>query len=181
MEKINNRFYLCLGYVLSISFSLIPSFRIVNLILKIFKNDIGKGTTFHNGVRFLIPFNIKIGNNTTINSNSLIDSRKGVEIGSNTMIGNNVKIYTLTHDIEDNYFKTIGESVLIGSNVVIFPHVLIMPGVKIGDGAVVYPGSIVTKNIESYSIAAGIPAKKVGERKLRDFKYKFNYKTYFGI
>ena len=161
MEKINNRFYLCLGYVLSISFSFIPSFRIVNLILKIFKNDIGKGTTFHNGVRFLIPFNIKIGNNTTI--------------------GNNVKIYTLTHDIEDNHFKSIGKSVLIGSNVVIFPHVLIMPGVKIGDGAVVYPGSIVTKDIESYSIVAGIPAKKVGKRKLRDFKYKLSYKTYFGI
>ncbi len=144
-------------------------------------NKIGSGVTIHNQVRFLIPLNITIGAKTTINSNSLIDSRMGVDIGSNTMIGNNVKIYTLTHDIEDNNFKSIGEPVIIGNNVVIFPHVLIMPGVKIGDGAVVYPGSIVTKNIESYSIVAGTPAKEVGKRKLRDFKYNLNYKTFFGI
>lgn len=181
MNSLKNRFYLTLGYILSLSFCYIPSFRVVNIILRFFKNKIGKKTTIHNKVRFLIPFKIKIGNNTTINSNTLIDSRMGIEIGNNTMIGNNVKIYTLSHDFEDSNFKSLGKSVFIGDNVVVFPHVLIMPGVKIGNGVVIYPGAIVTKNVESYSIIAGAPAKQIGKRKLRDFQYKFNYKTYFGI
>ena len=176
-----DRFYLIPGYLLSSLFSIIPSFRFVNNILRLFNNDIGSGVTIHNKVRFLIPFKIKIGANTTINSNSLIDSRMGVEIGENTMVGNSVKIYTLTHDIEDSEFKSKGKGVIIGNDVVIFPNVMIMPGVKIGNQAVVYPGSIVTKDVEDKSIVGGIPAKKIGFRKLKTLDYKINYKTFFGI
>ena len=41
-----------------------------------------------------------------------------------------------------------------------------MRGVVIGDGAVIAAGSVVTKNVEPYSITAGIPAKHI--------KYRFN-------
>jgi len=38
-------------------------------------------------------------------------------------------------------------------------NAVIMPGVKIGDGAIVGANSVVTKNVEPYSIVAGIPAE----------------------
>ena len=53
-----------------------------------------------------------------------------------------------------------------------------MGGVKIGDGAVIGTGSIVTKDIEPYSINAGVPAKikryrfeKEQIQKLRQMKW----------
>lgn len=52
----------------------------------------------------------------------------------------------------------IGNRVWIGSNVII------LPGVHIGEGAVCCAGCVITKDIEPFSVVAGIPARKVGER-----------------
>ena len=39
-----------------------------------------------------------------------------------------------------------------------------MAGVRIGRGSVVAAGAVVTKDIEPYSIVAGVPAKKIKDR-----------------
>lgn len=49
--------------------------------------------------------------------------------------------------------------VVIGNNVWIGDKVTILPGVTIGDGSVIAANSVVTKDIPSFSIAAGNPAK----------------------
>lgn len=53
---------------------------------------------------------------------------------------------------------TIGDDVLIGANAVI------LPAARIGTGAVIAAGSVVRGEIPEYSIAAGNPAKVVGQR-----------------
>lgn len=53
---------------------------------------------------------------------------------------------------------------IIGHDVWIGQNALIKDGVKIGNGAVVGMGSIVTKDIESYSIVAGNPARIIKYR-----------------
>lgn len=59
----------------------------------------------------------------------------------------------------DTYKRTkIGNDVWIGNNV------LIKSGVSIGDGAVIGMGSVVTKDVGSYEIWAGDPAKKIRNR-----------------
>jgi len=45
--------------------------------------------------------------------------------------------------------------------------------VTIGEGAVIAAGSVVTKNVEPFSIVGGVPAKKIGDRS-RDLQYQFN-------
>lgn len=56
------------------------------------------------------------------------------------------------------------ERPVIGNDVWIGINAIIMRGVKIGDGAVVAAGSIVTKNIEPYSIVGGNPARHIKYR-----------------
>ena len=51
-----------------------------------------------------------------------------------------------------------------------------MPGVTIGEGAVCCAGCVVTKDIEPYTVVAGIPAKKVGDSP-KNLVYNFNGKT----
>jgi virginiamycin A acetyltransferase len=42
--------------------------------------------------------------------------------------------------------------------------VTIMPGVKIGNGAIIATKTVVTKDVESYSIVGGNPAKEIRKR-----------------
>ena len=53
---------------------------------------------------------------------------------------------------------TIGNDVLISSNAVILRDVVV------GNGAVIGAGAVVTKDVEPYSVVAGVPAKKIKMR-----------------
>lgn len=59
---------------------------------------------------------------------------------------------------EKEYQVVIGNDVWIGCNC------LILSGVKIGDGAVIGAGSVVTKDVDPYSVVAGVPAKVIKYR-----------------
>ena len=41
---------------------------------------------------------------------------------------------------------------------------IILTGVKIGDGVIVAAGSVITKDIEPYTIVGGVPAKFIKNR-----------------
>jgi acetyltransferase-like isoleucine patch superfamily enzyme len=56
------------------------------------------------------------------------------------------------------------KGIIIGDDVWIGFGAIVLSGVEIGRGAIVAAGTIVTKNVAPYSIVAGIPAKKVGQR-----------------
>ena len=49
--------------------------------------------------------------------------------------------------------------VAIGKNVWLGANVCVLPGVNIGDGVTIAAGSVVTHDIPSYSMAAGVPAR----------------------
>lgn len=53
---------------------------------------------------------------------------------------------------------------VIGNDVWIGNSATIMPGVKIGDGAIIATNSVVTKDVEPYSIVGGNPAKLIRKR-----------------
>jgi len=102
---------------------------------------------------------------------------KGVTFGKECYlitIGNNVRITTgvklITHDgglwvprnmgIVDKRSDKFGR-ITIGNNVNIGWNALIMPGVTIGDNVIIGTGAVVTKDIPSNSVAAGVPAKVI--------------------
>jgi virginiamycin A acetyltransferase len=61
------------------------------------------------------------------------------------------------------FFPTKGDTI-IGNDIWIGYNVTIMPGVHIGDGAIVGTNSLITKDIEPYSIVGGNPAKLIRKR-----------------
>jgi chloramphenicol O-acetyltransferase type B len=66
-------------------------------------------------------------------------------------------------DKANDAFEKAGDTI-IGNDVWIGANAIIMPGVKIGDGAVIATASVVTKNVEPYSIVGGNPAKIIKKR-----------------
>jgi acetyltransferase-like isoleucine patch superfamily enzyme len=129
-----------------------------------------------------IPFNIKmwspnksiiLGNKVQFGQNCRIQC--DLEIGDEVLIAGNVSFIGRN----DHNYNVIGSSIwnsprgenlktIIGNDCWIGHGVIILAGVKIGNGSVIAAGSVVTNNIDAYSIYGGVPAKKLKHRFTED-------------
>lgn len=134
--------------------------------------SIGKGSHIHMGTKFFYTKNISIGSGTIIGEGAFLDGRDKLSIGNNVDIASEVMIYNSEHDIHSEDFHAVSSPVLIEDYVFIGPRVIILPGVRIGKGAVVAAGAVVTKDVGEFEIVGGVPAKVIGERKIKDLHYK---------
>lgn len=119
---------------------------------------------FGSGKWIVIGDNSGIGVNCEIPSNTII--------GNNVMMGPEVVVFSQNHRYDDinkpmsqqGYEK--GAGLRIGNDVWIGRRVMIMTNVNlIGDGAIIAAGSIVTKNVEPYTIVGSNPARVIKHRK----------------
>lgn len=106
--------------------------------------------------------NVTLGKDVFINSGCHFQDQGGIEIGDGSLIGHNVVLATINHDLRPafgrkNHYKPIKikDHVWVGSNSTI------LPGITIGEWAVVGAGSVVTRDVESYTIVAGNPARVI--------------------
>jgi acetyltransferase-like isoleucine patch superfamily enzyme len=157
--------------------------RDVRIVLgPVAKFVMGKNCWVEDGVEFQSDHLISIGEGTTLRRNCSIHGI--VSIGKQCILAPNVFISSGSHiydawpelpirEQENRYYKlpreqrpigfedkpvTLGDDCWLGINVVI------MPGVTIGKGCVIGANSVVTKSIQPYSIAVGIPAKVIRKR-----------------
>ena len=110
---------------------------------------------------------IKIGNNCEISRNVCFGSEPYlISIGDNVRITNGCKFFT--HDGSLWVLRNLGKvdknadkirPIKIGNNVNIGWNTMIMPGITIGDNVISGAGSIITKNVPSNSVVAGVPAR----------------------
>jgi len=119
-------------------------------------------------VHFYLPFHICFPGSLEVDDDSTIGTYVhmwclgGISIGKKVMIGSHTAITSITHDYtqEDMRFSpTIRKPVVIEDDVWIGSHSVILPGITIGKGAVIGANSVVTKDVEPYSIMYGSPAR----------------------
>ena len=140
----------------------------IRLKLFIMGYNIGKNFIIGRGVNieregFIAGNNVYIGQYSYIGSNT--------KIADFCMLSDNVNIIG-----EDHSFETVGTPIILSGrpksvpctilekDVWIGHGVTIMRGITIGEGSIIGANSVVTKNIKSYSIYAGVPAKKIRKR-----------------
>jgi len=110
------------------------------------------------------------GNNFFANYNCFFSSEGAlISFGNNCQLGPNVTIINRNHNYDDRNTPIIeqgynSKDILIGNDVWIGANTVILPGVRIGDGAVIGAGSIVSRDVEPYSVIACNPAAKIKDR-----------------
>lgn len=127
---------------------------------------------------------VKLGTNCEIYPNVSFGSEPYlIEIGNNVRITKGVQLTTHDGGVWVLRNMNLAENadlfgkIKIGNNVHIGINSIIMPGVSIGDNVIIGAGSVVTKNVESNTIVAGIPAKKLKsvmeyyEKNKKEFHY----------
>ncbi|PWB50028.1 MAG: hypothetical protein C3F06_13060 [Candidatus Methanoperedenaceae archaeon] len=137
--------------------------------------DIGKKVKINSNV-IIIPFHgrnndICIGESTVITADCQIDCTGSLKIGEDCLISQETLIYTHKHSTEMHKDKDsiTPKSLTIGNHVWIGARAIILHNVKsIGDYAIIGAGSVVTNSVGQYEIVAGNPARKIGERKLKN-------------
>lgn len=161
----------------------VPCHHIRRFFYRVGGMKIGKGSSIHMGAVFYDASKIKVGKDTIIGENAVLDGRAPLTIGDHVDIASEVMIYNSQHNINSEDFakveEVIKEAVEIGDYVFIGPRAIILPGVKIGKGAVIGAGAVVTKDVGEFEIVGGVPAKVIGERKLKDPKYKLGRAAWF--
>jgi len=124
----------------------------------------GQGVRIFHEVEFSFGYNLSVGNGVTIHRNVLIDDRGEVVIGDDASISDYANIYSHSHAVEDIHDVTLGRTV-IGERARITYHAVVLSGVEIGADAMVGAMGVASKSVAPGVIAAGIPAKPIGEKK----------------
>jgi len=102
---------------------------------------------------------LEIGDKTTLNSHVMLnaDIKGEIRIGKNVLIGPNVVFRASNHSFErrDMIIRQQGHKpgrIIVGDDV------------WIGANAVIGAGSVVNKDVASYTIVGGVPARPIGKR-----------------
>ena len=139
------------------------------LFLSMLGAKIGKRVTFYPGIKINPGRDITIGNDVDIAWGVIITTKGSVYIGDRTYIGYNSMIFSANHTVPQRPHKIFNSGhslapVTIKNDVWIGAGCIILPGVSIEEGAVVAAGSVVTKDVEKYTIVAGNPARIIKKR-----------------
>lgn len=125
---------------------------------------------------------LKVGKKVAL-SNTLFNVSSGsVTIGDYTIFGQNVMVLTGTHKFTHGHRAGLnnvingnswgggetevpksGYDIYIGSGTWIASGCIVIGNVKIGDNCIIAAGAVVTKDIPSFSVVAGIPAMIIGD------------------
>jgi acetyltransferase-like isoleucine patch superfamily enzyme len=129
------------------------------------------GVSFDTGCRIVAARDavVTFRRRADIGGHCIFNCGADVTVGEDTMMASYCYIQSSGHGIaRDQTIKsqphhhvpiTIGNDCWLGANVAV------LPGIAIGDGAVLGAHAVITKDIPAYSIAAGAPAKVIGERR----------------
>lgn len=148
-------------------------YRLRYLLVRRILGRCGEGVVVKRNCYFGKGSQLEVGSRSQLGERARIGPQ--VSIGDDVVMGPEVVIMTTSHGFDDlnRPIRLQPEppvrSVSIGDDVWIGTRVTILPGVKIGTGAVIGACSVVTKDIPSYAVAVGNPARVIRQRgKKRD-------------
>jgi maltose O-acetyltransferase len=143
-------------------------------VWRLFLKKIGKGFFIDGGVYVRYPSKVSLGDYVSINRGCQLYPSWGkvskgiITLGNHVRVGPSCAFFAAGHDSRDIGLSATNGAITIGDHVWIGGNSTILQGVTIGEGAIVAAGSVVTKDVEPYTIVGGVPAKFIKPRKLKD-------------
>lgn len=133
---------------------------------------LGKNCWMEQSVKVEYGTNVTIGDNFYSNFDVKFHDVCPITIGDNVMCGPNVVFATPMHPLlaeernpqqfPDGFYNIeYAKPIKVGSGVWLAAGVIVCGGVSIGDDVVIGAGSVVTKDIPSHVLAAGVPCKVI--------------------
>ena len=132
---------------------------------------IGRQCQIMRGAHFETGYSghVTLGENSFVGAYAILNGQGGLEIGNNVLIAGHCFIVSGNHGFDDtsrpmNEQDFVSLGVVIEDDVWLGGGAKVMDGVRIGRGSIVAAGAVVTRDVEPYSIMAGVPARLVRKR-----------------
>lgn len=113
---------------------------------------------------------ITLGDRVGLNPRVHLDGgAKGIVIGADTRVAAGCRLYAFDHGfgpdrpVREQPVRSRG--IVIGADVWLGAGVGVTDGVHIGDHCIVGMGAVVTRDLPAWSVAVGVPATVVGDRR----------------
>ena len=134
-------------------------------LLRLFGAKIGPDCHFYPRSKVWAPWNLICANQVTAGDGVEIYNPAPVTLGSHAILSQEAYLCGATHDYDDPAFPLIAYATTIGADAWVCARASVAPGVNIGEGAVLGLGSVATRNLDPWTVYAGVPAVKVKERR----------------
>ena len=126
----------------------------------------GRGVVIKPAVTIKYPWKLTIANWVWIGEGVWIDNLGEITIGSHCCLSQGSMLLCGNHDYKSETFDLIIRPIKLEDGVWIGAKALVNPGVTCKSHSVASSGSVISKNMDAYSIYAGNPAQKIRDRQV---------------
>lgn len=133
-------------------------------LLRCFGAKLGPGCRLYPGARIWAPWNLTCEDNVWVADGAELYNPAPLWLGSHAIVSQGAFLCGATHDYNNPAFPVLAYPMQLGRYAWVAARAIVSPGVSLGEGAILGLGSLATKDLEPWSIYAGVPARKLKER-----------------
>ena len=145
-----------------------PCFGCRRVLLRLFGAQVGSNVNIYPSALIYYPWNLNIGDWSSIGEWALIYNLGTVSIGRRSTISQRAHLCAGTHDYRDPAMPLLKPPIQVADDAWICADAFLGPGVAIGEGAIVGARAVVTKNVAPWTVVVGNPARFVKNRMHED-------------
>lgn len=135
------------------------------MLLKLFGAKLGPDCHVYPKAVIWAPWNLLCEDVVAIADEAIVYNPSPITLKSHSTVSQQAFLCGATHDYDDPAFPMISEPIVVGSYAWICARATVLPGVTVGEGAVLALGSVASRDLEPWSVYAGLPARKIKQRK----------------
>jgi maltose O-acetyltransferase len=132
---------------------------------------VGEGCFYLDQIVWLNGDRMELGDRVSFNVGCFVNGYGGLVFHDGANIGPYCMLHTANHNFDDLSRSVVDQGwqddgpMVIGRNAWIGMGSIVLPGVRIGEGCVVGAGSVVTRDLEDFTVAVGNPARAIRSRR----------------
>ena len=135
-------------------------------LLRLFGAKVGRQVHIHPSARIFIPWNLEVGDWSSVGFDALIYNLGMARIGSKVTISQRAHLCAGSHDFRDPAMTLLKPPITVHDEVWVCADAFVGPGVTIGEGSVVGARAVVVRDVPPWSVVAGNPASVRSPRTL---------------
>ncbi|HSQ04677.1 MAG TPA: putative colanic acid biosynthesis acetyltransferase [Burkholderiales bacterium] len=133
-------------------------------LLRCFGARLGSHCHIYPGARIWAPWNLECEDVVSIADEAIIYNPATIFLGSHAIVSQQAYLCGATHDYHDPGFPMVSSPITVGRYAWVCARAIVQPGITVGEGAILGLAALATKELEPWTIYAGIPAKRIKTR-----------------